>query len=162
MKSKPPDTLQCKAGPVDVKQLSMVARDQEKIEHVLDRCWGFITIWCKPSPRYKQPFRNGSSSAEELTLQRDCFRNGSRAHKTISQWLRNPETFVMLQFLLERDPFKIEAWLVASYLEKYNDAPKTGARTAFAALKRIDNCCGTPKWIENQMVLGQIKQKWLE
>ena len=125
---------------------------------MLDRCWGFLTIWCKPSPRYKQLFRNGDPSAEEIALQRDCFRNGLRAHKTIYQWRRNAETFVMHQFLLERDPFKIEAWLVASYLEKCKDATKTGARPASGALKWIDKCCDTPNWTDNQMVQSQIKQ----
>ena len=95
--------------------MSLVARDREN-EHVPDRCWIFFTIWCKSFLRYKQVFRNGDPSAEEIALQRNCFRNVSRAHKTISGWRRNDETFVMHQLLLERDPFKIEAWLVASYL----------------------------------------------
>ena len=85
MQKKDPDNLHCKPSTVELGQMSMVARDRAKIEHVLDRCWDFFIAWCKTSERYKKLFRNGEPSTEEIALQRDCFRNGSVAHKTISQ-----------------------------------------------------------------------------
>ena len=93
MQSKSPDSLHCKPGTVEINQLSMVTRDQEKIEHVLNRCWEFFVMWCKTSERYKMLHRNGEPSKSEIGLQKDCFRNGSLAHKTISQWRRNAEFF---------------------------------------------------------------------
>ena len=91
MQSKSPDNLHRKPGSVEINQISMVARDREKIEHVLDTCWNFFVTWCKSSERYKTLFRNGEPNKAEIELQRDCFRNGSVAHKTISQWRRNAE-----------------------------------------------------------------------
>ena len=106
--------------------------------------------------------RDGEPSKSEIGLQKDCFRNGSLAHKTISQWRRNAEIFVMHQHLLQRDPFKIDTWLVAAYVKQCKDATKTGARVAFAALKWIDKCCDTLKRCEEPMVLAQIKNNSIQ
>ena len=76
LKNKPINTLHCEVDPVKTKQMSLLALDQAKSEHVHDRCWVFFTTWCKSCPRYKQIFRNGYPSAEEIALQRDCSRNG--------------------------------------------------------------------------------------
>ena len=162
MQKKDPLILQRKPSTVEVGQMSMVARDRAKIEHVLDRCWDFFIAWCKTSERYKKLYRNGEPSAEEISLQRDCFRNGSVAHKTISQWRRNTEVFVMHQKLLQRDPFSLDTWLVAAYVKQCKDATKTGAYVAFATLKWLYKCCGTPKWHEEPMVLAQIKTNSLK
>ena len=157
MQSKSPESLHCKPGTVEINQLGMVTRDQERIEHVRNICWKFFVMWCNTSGRHKMSHRNGEPSKSEIGLQKDCFRNGSLAHKTISQWRRNAEMFVMHQHLLQRDPFKIDTWLVAAYVKQCKDAAKTGARVAFAALKWIDKCCDTPKLCEEPMVLAQIK-----
>ena len=93
MQSKSIENLQCKPGSVEAHRLSMVARDREKIEHVFNRCWDSFVTWCKKPERYKTLLRNGEPCKEEIELQRDCFRNGSVAHKTISQWRRNAEIF---------------------------------------------------------------------
>ena len=106
-------------------------------------------------------FRDGEPDKTQIELQKDCFRNGSISHKTISQWRRNAEIFVMHQCLLERDPFNIDVWLVAAYVKQYRDATKTRARVAFASIKWIDKCCDTPQWCQEPMVLAQIKNNYL-
>ena len=52
MKNKPHESLQSKPGFVGIEQTGMVTRDQEKIEHVPNTCWGSFTTWRKPSERY--------------------------------------------------------------------------------------------------------------
>ena len=108
MKSKSLENSKCKPGSVGIWQMSMVIRDLEKIEHVLNRCWDFFTTWCKSSIIYKKMFRDGEPDKTEIELQTDCFRNGSIGHKTISQCRRSAEIVVMHQCLLERDPFNID------------------------------------------------------
>ncbi len=108
MQRESPENLQCKPGIVEGNLLGMAARDREKSEHVLNRCSDFVVAWCKTSERYKTLLRNGQPSKAEIGLQKDCFRNGSVADKTISQWRRNAEIFVMHQCLLQRDPFNID------------------------------------------------------
>lgn len=153
-----PVTTQCgKADPVKTKLVGLFARDKAKIEHALDRCWVFFTTWCKSCPRYKQRYRYGKPLAGDIALQRECFRNGSRAHRTISGWRRNAELFVMHQSLLGHDPFDIDIWLVASYVKRCKDATNPSAKTTFDALKWIDKCCDTPKWTENEIVKSQTK-----
>jgi len=68
----------------------------------------------------------------------------------------------MHQCLLQRDPFKIDTWLVAAYVRQCKNATKSGARRAFASLKWLDRCCDTPKWAEEPMVLAQIKNNSLQ
>ena len=46
IQSESPENLQCKPGSVEGNQLSMAARDREKREHVLNRCWDFFVNWC--------------------------------------------------------------------------------------------------------------------
>ena len=157
MQKKDPVCVMRTPSPVEIGQMSMVARDRQKIEHVLDRCWDFFTAWCRKSKRYEMLFAKGEPCPDEIALQRDCFRNGSVAHKSISQWRRNAEIFVMHQMLLKRDPFSLDTWLVAAYVKQCKDATKTGANTAFGALKWLHKCCDTPKWCEEPLVLAQIK-----
>ena len=85
MQKKEPVCFMRTPSPVEIGQMSMVARDRRKIEHVLDRCWDFFIAWCKKSKRYEMLFAKGEPCPDEIALQRDCFRNGSAAHKSISQ-----------------------------------------------------------------------------
>jgi len=99
-----------------------------------------------------------SLNPDQVNLQRDCFKNGSVAHKTISQWRRNAELFIVGQFLLKRQPFTLDVWLVASYVRKCKQSCKTGGTTAFAALKWIHKCFETPDWCKDPLVYSQIKR----
>ena len=103
----------------------------------------------------------GNPSGDEIGLQTDCFRHGSMVHKTISQWRRNAGISVMNQCLLGRGPFNIGTWLVVSYLKRCKYATTSGARVAFASLKWIGECCDTPQWCQEPMVLAQIKNNFL-
>ena len=76
---------------VDPKSISMVELDSLKIEQVLDRCWLFFAEYGQMSERYKNMHKNGEPDPGQVSLQRDCFKNGSVAHKTIAQWRRNAE-----------------------------------------------------------------------
>ncbi len=93
-----PANLHVYLAHVKINQLSMVARDKEKIEHVLSRCCDFFVAWCKTSERCKKLIRNGEPSKSEIELQKNCFRNGSVARKTIPQWRRNAETVALASF----------------------------------------------------------------
>ena len=115
--------------------MSMVIRDRGKIEHVPSRCWDFFTTWCKPSERYKNLFLDGKPNGTEIELQKDCSRNKSMAHNTISHWRRNAEMFVMHQCVLERDPFNIDTWLVVTHLTHCKYASTTGGTGSICTIK---------------------------
>ena len=94
----------------------MVELDSLKIEQVIDRCWLFFAEYGQMSERYKNMHKNGEPDPDQVSLQRDCFKNGSVAHKTIAQWRRNAELLILHQSLLKRQPFTLDVWLVASYV----------------------------------------------
>ena len=129
-----------------------------KIEHVLDLCWELFVEYCQRSIRYKKMFANCKPDTEQIDLQRDCFRNGSIAHKTISQWRRNAELFIIHHMLLKRNPFEFDVWLVFSYVRKCKQACKTSGTTAFAALRWINRCFETENWCNEPLVNSQIKR----
>ena len=70
---------------VNPKSISMVELDSMKIEQVLDRCWLFFTQYGQTSERYKNMHKHGEPDPDQVCLQRDCFKNGSVAHKTIAR-----------------------------------------------------------------------------
>ena len=91
-------------------------------------------------------------------MQRDCFRNGSVSHQTISQWRRNAEIFTLHQLVLGRDPFQVDVWLVAAYVERCKEATRMCARVAFAAFKLVQKCFDTDNWCSVLLVNTQVKR----
>ena len=141
-------------------QVSLAAKEEQRLEQALERCFGLLEVIGASSPRWQRVFGNSPSTrAASRQLQRNAFLGRFQSHHGLDAARRRFEAYIRTMKAMGMDPFAPEEWFMAAFIADQIHRSSSGPATMLQALTWASSAFDMDLRLQSKLVQSQ-KAAW--